>query len=98
MSCYSDINPQDIDPETGRPYSNYSSASLDTSFHDAEMNVADSEDSLLSELAALDDFDPEFEAEEAADTLNRMIERARALTGRKPGASGLSARIRRKAR
>ena len=37
MSRYSDIDPQDIDPETGRPYSNYSSPSLDTSFHDAEM-------------------------------------------------------------
>lgn len=38
MSYY-DIDPQDIDPETGRPYSNYSSPSLDTSFHDHEMDV-----------------------------------------------------------
>ena len=37
MSRYSDINPMDLDPETGRPYSNYSSPSLDTSFHDLEM-------------------------------------------------------------
>lgn len=36
MNRYSDIDPQDIDPDTGRPYSNYSSASLDTSFHDGE--------------------------------------------------------------
>ncbi len=36
---YDDINPMDIDPDTGRPYSNYSSDSLDTSFHDAEMDV-----------------------------------------------------------
>lgn len=34
-----DIGPQDIDPETGMPYSNYSSPSLDTSFHDHEMAV-----------------------------------------------------------
>lgn len=34
---YWDIDPMDIDPETGRPYSNYSSPSLDTSFHDGEM-------------------------------------------------------------
>lgn len=33
---YSDINPMDIDPETNRPYSNYSSPALDTSFHDGE--------------------------------------------------------------
>jgi len=35
------IDPQDIDPETGRPYPNYSSPSLDTSFHDGEMDVDD---------------------------------------------------------
>lgn len=34
---YHDINPMDLDPDTGRPYSNYSSPSLDTSFHDWEM-------------------------------------------------------------
>lgn len=34
-----DIDPQDIDPDTGRPYPNYSSPSLDTSFHDREMAV-----------------------------------------------------------
>lgn len=39
--CYSDFDPQDIDPETGRPYSNYSSPSLDTSFHDGEMDIDD---------------------------------------------------------
>lgn len=39
-----DIDPRDIDPETGRPYSNYSSPSLDTSFHDHEMEVDDEED------------------------------------------------------
>lgn len=38
---YCDIDPMDIDPDTGRPYSNYSSASLDTSFHDHEMDVDD---------------------------------------------------------
>jgi hypothetical protein len=37
MNRYHDIDPMDLDPETGRPYSNYSSPSLDTSFHDAEM-------------------------------------------------------------
>jgi hypothetical protein len=37
-----DIDPQDIDPETGRPYANYSSPALDTSFHDAEMDDDDS--------------------------------------------------------
>lgn len=33
------IDPQDIDPDTGRPYANYSSPALDTSFHDGEMDV-----------------------------------------------------------
>ncbi len=36
MSRYDDINPMDLDPDTGRPYSNYSSPSLDTSFADGE--------------------------------------------------------------
>lgn len=44
MSRYYDIDPSDIDPETGRPYSNYSSDSLDTSFHDGEMGVDDEYD------------------------------------------------------
>lgn len=30
MSRYSDIDPMDIDPDTGRPYAGYSSPSLDT--------------------------------------------------------------------
>jgi hypothetical protein len=38
---YDDISPQDIDPDTGRPYAGYSSPSLDTSFHDHEMAVDD---------------------------------------------------------
>lgn len=37
----SDIDPQDIDPDTGRPYPSYSSPALDTSFHDYEMDVDD---------------------------------------------------------
>lgn len=41
MSRYDDIDPMDIDPDTGRPYAGYSSPSLDTSFHDHEMNVDD---------------------------------------------------------
>ena len=49
MSRYDDINPMDIDPETNRPYAGYSSPSLDTSFHDAEMDVDDAPD-LLAEL------------------------------------------------
>lgn len=36
MNRYSDIDPMDIDPDTGRPYAGYSSPSLDTSFHDGE--------------------------------------------------------------
>lgn len=32
----SDIPPEDIDPDTGRPYPGYSSPALDTSFHDHE--------------------------------------------------------------
>lgn len=43
MNRYSDIDPGDIDPDTGRPYSNYSSPSLDTSFHDGEVDVDDDE-------------------------------------------------------
>lgn len=38
---YWDVDPSDIDPETGRPYSNYSSPSLDSSFHDHEMDTED---------------------------------------------------------
>lgn len=40
----SDIDPQDIDPDTGRPYAGYSSPALDTSFHDHEMDVDEGED------------------------------------------------------
>lgn len=36
---YSDIDPMDIDPETGRPYAGYSSPSLDDSFHEREMAI-----------------------------------------------------------
>ncbi len=41
MSRYSDIDPQDLNPATGRPYSGYSSPSLDDSFHQGEMDVDD---------------------------------------------------------
>lgn len=41
---YLDIDPMDIDPETNRPYANYSSPSLDTSFHDHEMDVDEPEE------------------------------------------------------
>ena len=44
MSRYDDIDPQDMNPDTGRPYSNYSSPSIDTSFHDGEMDVENDED------------------------------------------------------
>lgn len=52
MSRYYDINPMDLDPDTGRPYSNYSSDSLDTSFHDNEMDVDDPVDETLAALRA----------------------------------------------
>jgi hypothetical protein len=35
------MDPQDIDPDTGMPYDNYSSPSLDTTLHDIEMDVDD---------------------------------------------------------
>lgn len=38
------IDPQDIDPDTGRPYPGYSSPSLDTTFHDTEMDVDEEEE------------------------------------------------------
>lgn len=79
MSRFSDIDPSDIDPETGRPYAGYSSPSLDTSFHDGEMDQEDSAASIIEELARMVEYDPEFQAEEAADALNTMIERARAV-------------------
>jgi hypothetical protein len=41
MGRYDDIDPQDIDPDTGAPYPGYSSPALDTSFHDHEMDVDD---------------------------------------------------------
>jgi hypothetical protein len=46
VSRWDDIDPQDIDPDTGRPYAGYSSPSLDTSFHDAEMDVDGEADAL----------------------------------------------------
>lgn len=54
MNRYSDIDPRDIDPDTGRPYSNYSSDSLDTSFHDGEMDVDDDPADLEAERFAAD--------------------------------------------
>lgn len=53
MARYDDIDPMDIDPETGRPYSNYSSSSLDTSFHDGEMDC-DDEDEVLADLRVIE--------------------------------------------
>ena len=44
MARYDDIDPMDLDPDTGRPYSNYSSPSLDTSLHDHEMDAGDTTD------------------------------------------------------
>ena len=44
MSRFPDVDPGDLDPETGRPYANYSSPSLDTSFHDAESAGEDEDD------------------------------------------------------
>lgn len=41
MPRYDDIDPGDIDPETGAPYAGYSSPALDTTFHDIEMDVDD---------------------------------------------------------
>lgn len=41
---WNDIDPQDIDPDTGRPYAGYSSPSIDTSFHDIEMDVDEDEE------------------------------------------------------
>jgi hypothetical protein len=38
------IDPQDIDPDTGRPYPGHSSPSLDTTFHDIEMDVDEEEE------------------------------------------------------
>lgn len=55
MARYDDINPMDIDPETNRPYANYSSPSLDTSFHDGEMDVDDDDDVCGNCGADLDD-------------------------------------------
>ena len=59
--AYYDIDPQDIDPDTGRPYSNYSSPALDTSFHDGEMEGLsdvgdrDNEDDFLADMDSVDD-------------------------------------------
>lgn len=39
-----DVHPNDIDPDTGRPYAGYSSPSLDTTEHDAEMEDDDGEE------------------------------------------------------
>jgi hypothetical protein len=50
-----DIDPQDIDPDTGRPYPGYSSPSLDTTFHDIEMDVDEDEDTVANVAASIDD-------------------------------------------
>jgi len=50
-----DIDPQDIDPDTGRPYPGYSSPSLDTTFHDIEMDVDDDEDTVANVAKSIDD-------------------------------------------
>jgi hypothetical protein len=44
MPRIEDIDPQDIDPDTGRPYAGYSSPAIDTSVHDHEMDVDDDPD------------------------------------------------------
>lgn len=36
---FADVDPGDLDPDTGAPYPGYSSPSLDDSFHAGEMNV-----------------------------------------------------------
>lgn len=41
MNRYSDIDPGDLDPATGRPVRGYSSPSLDDSFHRGEMDADD---------------------------------------------------------
>jgi hypothetical protein len=43
----SDIHPNDLDPDTGRPYAGYSSPALDTAFHDGEMAVDDAPASIV---------------------------------------------------
>lgn len=53
MNRYHDIDPMDLDPDTGAPYGNYSSPSLDTSFHDGEMNLDDEDDDEARQLADL---------------------------------------------
>jgi hypothetical protein len=79
MSYYG-IDPMDIDPDTGRPYSNYSSPSLDTSFHDGEMAVDDAEIADFQDrLARMVEFDPEYQAEEAAEILNELIRDAKRI-------------------
>lgn len=51
------IDPQDIDPETNRPYSNYSSPSLDDGgFHENEMDIEDPEDVKDTIVDALTNF------------------------------------------
>ena len=52
MSRYDDIDPRDIDPDTGRPYANYSSPAIDTSFHDHEMAVDDPVDAAIDRIEA----------------------------------------------
>lgn len=37
------IDPRDIDPNTGKPYPNYSSPSLDTSFYDNEADIEETD-------------------------------------------------------
>ena len=58
------IDPMDIDPDTNKPYANFSSDSLDTSFHDHEMDMDDPplsfiEEQIRNKIASFDDDPPD---------------------------------------
>lgn len=77
MSRYDDIDPMDIDPDTGRPYANYSSPSLDTSFHDAEMDVGDEPGLLEAAEAALQALEGDWERTREVGMLRAAIAKAK---------------------
>lgn len=77
MGRYDDFDPMDLDPATGRPYSNYSSPALDTSFHDGEMDV-DLDESPLAALKAAERFVAGFEGDEMQEGVDELLAQMRA--------------------
>ena len=59
MGRYDGIDPQDIDPDTGQPYSNYSTPALDDSFYRNEAELDDDPSGHITDDGDQPDEDPD---------------------------------------